>query len=303
MRVVGYIMICALLAAGLCTVPALAEETAAPDALVNQQETALGELAKENALLKEKLHLLENSPAITSDALARKNYQRLREIAIDVKTQRQTMTDFAGFVTWMTANLSGYSKYVEAGSVAAGFARFLPIPYAGQASLLSKFVSQGILSLNAASVAITRYLATSQQFITKAEALDPAKPAEVSDLARFADRELLKDMNNAQQKLAAASEISTSSLSFLETLNSYVGSSDAYWNKTKSLLSRKEPDKKEKSFLSENIRNLRDRAGNFNAKLKLFDETARKDAPLIKSVVAYDDLVRELGTRMAEARK
>lgn len=29
------------------------------------------------------------------------------------------MTDFAVFVTWMTANLSGYAKYIEAGSVAA----------------------------------------------------------------------------------------------------------------------------------------------------------------------------------------
>jgi hypothetical protein len=166
-----------------------------------------------------------------------------------------------------------------------------------------KFVSQGIISLNNASVVISRYLATSQKFITRAGALDSAKSAEVSDLARFADQELLKEMNDAQQKLAAASEISASSLAFLETLSSYAGNSDEYWNKTKSLLSGKKPDKKEKSFLAENIRNLRDRAGDFNAKLKLFDEITRKDGPLIKSVVAYDDLVRELGTRVAEAKK
>lgn len=303
MRVIGYSVICSLLAAVFCSVPTLAEDTADPSVLFKQQVAVIGELASENALLKEKLRIIQNTPAITGDALVQINYHRLGEIIADVKTQRQTMSDFAGFVTWMTANLSGYSKYVEAGSVVAGFARFLPIPYAGQASLLSKFVSQGILSLNAASVVITRYLLTSQQFISRAEALDSVKPAEVSELARFADRELLKEMNDAQQKLASASEISTSSLSFLETLNSYIGSSDEYWNKTKSLLSGKEPDKKEKSFLAENIRNLRNRAGNFNEKLKLFDEIARRDGPLIKSVVAYDDLVRKLGTRVAEAKK
>ena len=69
-----------------------------------------------------------------------------------------------------------------------------------------------------------------------------------------------------------------------------------------AVLSKYFSDKKEKGFLSESIRNLRNRAGNFNAKLRLFDETARKDGPLIKSVVAYDDLVREMGTRVA-ARK
>jgi hypothetical protein len=298
LRVFGYSVVCCLLARGFFPIPARAEETVFPAGLAKQQEATIEGLARENVLLKEKLRTIESSPSITGNALALKNYQRLREITADVKTQRQTMKDFSGDVTWMAANLSGYARYVEAGSVAAGFARFLPIPYAGQASLLSKFVSQGILSLNTASLSIARYLTTSQQFIARAEALDPAKPAEVSDLAHFADRELLKEMNDAQQKLASVSDISTSSLSFLETLNSYIGNSDEYWSKTKSLLSGKEPGKKERSFLTENISNLQNRAGSFNAKLKLFDEITRKDGPLIKAVVAYDDLIRELGTRM-----
>jgi hypothetical protein len=215
------------------------------------------------------------------------------------------MADFEGFVKWMTANLSGYAKYVAAGSVAAGFAKILPIPYAGQASVLTKFVSQGVLSLNAASVAINRYMGTSQQLIARVEALDPAKPvspAKISELARFADGELLRDMNDAQQKLTTTAEISTSALSFLESLNSYLGSTDEYWNKTKSFLTRKETDKKEKSYLSESIQNLKNGAGNFNARLKSFDESVRKDGPLIKSVVAYDELVREMAARGAEAK-
>ncbi len=303
MRGMFYTFIYVILAAGLCSAPVMAEEAPASAAMAGQKETAIAELLKENALLKEKLRIFENSPAISGDALALKNYQRLREIAADVKTQRQTMTDFAGFVTWMTANLSGYAKYIEAGSMAAGVARFLPIPYAGQASLLSKFASQGVLSLNAASVAITRYLATAQQFVTRAEALDPGKPAEVSELVRFTDGPFLKDMDDVQLKLKTTSDISASTLSFLETLSSYLESTDEYWKKTKSFLAGKETDRKEKGFLSESIRNLRNRAGNFNAKLRLFDETARKDGPLIKSVAAYDDLVRELGIRVAAARK
>lgn len=296
-----YGLLCGLLAAGLCATQAVAEE-AVP---ARQPETAIAELARENGLLKEKIRQLECMPVISSEALAARNYQRLREIAADVKVQRQTMSDFAGFVTWMSANLSGYAKYVEAGSVAAGFARFLPIPYAGQASVLSKFVSQGVLSLNSASVAITAYLGTSQQFVTRVEAIDPALPlnrAEISTLAGFADGPLLKDVTDVRQKLATAAELSISTLSFLESLNHYIGSTDAYWNKTKSMLTRKEPDQKEKGFLVESIRNLKSRAGSFNARLKSFDEKAAKDGPLIKSVIAYDELARELDAR-AVAKK
>lgn len=284
--------------------PAFADEAAA-ETVIKQKEEAFQHLIKENALLREKLKLIEGAPAITCDALAAKNLQTLREVGRDTKSQRQAMADFEGFVKWMTTNLSGYAKYVQAGSVAAGFAKILPVPYAGQASVLTKFVSQGVLSLNAASVAINRYMGTSQQFVARVEALDPAKPvspAEISELARFADGELLRDMNDAQQKLTTTAEISTSALSFLESLNSYLGSTDEYWNKTKSLLSHKEGDKKEKSFLSESIQNLRNGAGNFNARLKTFDETARKDGPLIKSVVAYDELAREIAVKTAEAK-
>src|SRR5690349_2388220 len=229
-----------------------AEEGPGGDSPFKEKEMDIVSLTRENALLREKIKALECVPTLSREELVKRNAEQLRELAASVREQRRTMTDFEGFVKWMTANLSGYAKYVEAGSVAAGFAKILPIPYAGQASVLTKFVSQGVLSLNTASVAINRYLVTSQQFIARVEALDPTKstnPAEISELARFADGELLRDMTDAQQKLTSTAEISTSALSFLESINSYLGSTDEYWNKTKSLLSRKEADKKEKSYL------------------------------------------------------
>jgi len=294
----------ALLLSALLTVSAAAEEPAACETLLKQKEEALQTLARDNALLQEKVKSLECS--ITGEALALKNLQRLQEIARDTKSQRQSMADFEVYVKWMANNLSGYSKYMEAGSVAAGFAKVLPIPYAGQAGLFTKFASQFALSLNAASVSITRYLTTSQQFIARVDAMDASKPAksgEVAGLARFADEHLLKDMNDVQVKLTTTGELSTSVLSFLESLNHYIGSTDAYLNKTKSLIKRGEVDKKEKSFLSESILGLRNKAGTFNAKLKQFDETARKDAPLIKSLGTYEELIREVEAKKVQVSK
>jgi hypothetical protein len=283
-----------------------AQDVAPVEAMPLQKEDLLQALEKDNALLQEKIRILESIPRIDSDTLSRKNCRRLRDIARDTKAQQHAMADFEAFVKWMTGNLSGYSKYIEAGSFAAGFAKVLPIPYAGQASVLTKFISQGVLSLNAASVSIARYLVTSRQFIAKVDALDKSgvtgKSGEISETVRFADEQLLRDMNDVRSKLAATAEISSSTLSFLESLNHYVGSTDEYWNRTKSFVTRTEADKKEKSFLSQSIQNLKNGAGRFNARLRVFDETAKKDEPLIKSMGAYEELIRELNAKTAKTK-
>ena len=275
----------------------------APSAAEKPAEAAVVALAKENALLQEKLHALEGC-SISSNTLAAKNCRRLKDVAADIRVQRQGMADFQGYVAWMSTNIAGYSKYISAGSVAAGFAKVLPIPYAGQASIFTKFVSNATLSLSAASVSINKYLATSVQFLARADELDPSQGVnaqEVSELVRFADQGLLKGMVEVQERLTSTSELSASSLSFLESLNHYMGSTDEYWMKTKSLIKTGD-DKKEKSFLSASTSSLRDRALAFNAKFRLFGETVKKDAPLIKSLVAYDDLIREIDPKFAKLK-
>jgi hypothetical protein len=288
----------ATLAAAILPAAAGAEEMVPVAA---KPDDAVVSLTKENALLKDKLKALECS--ITSTELAARNCRRLKEIAADIRAQRQGLSDFEIYVRWMSANVAGYSKYLQAGSVAAGFAKVLPIPYAGEASVFTKFVSNAALSLSAASVSINTYLVTSQQFLSRTDKLDPNKeinPQEVSDLVHFADHDLLKGMVDVQEHLTSTSQLTASSLSFLESLNHYVGATDEYWSKTKSLL--KSDDKKEKSFLVESTKALRNRAQAFNGKFRVFDETVKKDAPLIKSLVAYDDLIRDIDPRIAKSK-
>jgi hypothetical protein len=275
----------------------------APPATIFSKQPAeeLLALTKENALLQERLKALEVC-SVTSTDLATVNGKRLHELAVTIRLQRRGLADFAEYVKWMSDNVAGYSKYLSAGSVAAGFAKVLPIPYAGQASVFTKFVSNAAVSLSAASVSINRYLATSQRFIARAEALESGKGVnarEVSDLVRFADHDLLKEMIEVQERLVSTSELTASVLSFLESLDHYVGATDQYWLKTKSLLTSGD-DKKEKSFLSESTASLKNRAQLFNGKFKLFDETVKKSAPLIKSLVAYDDLIRDIALRFAK---
>lgn len=254
-------------------------------------------------LLKEKLKTLQ-SGSVTSSDLTMRNFKRLKEVAADIRTQRQGLADFEGYVKWMSTNVAGYSKYLSAGSMAAGFAKALPIPYAGQASNFTKFVANAALSLSQASVSINKYLGTSQQFLLRVDKLDPAKevnPQEVSELVHFADQELLKGMVEVQERLTSTSDLTASSLSFLETLNHYLGSSDEYWAKTRSLL-KSGDEKKDKGFIAESTAALRAKAQAFSGKFRSFDLAVKKDGPLIKSLVTCDDLIHEMNQRQVASK-
>lgn len=301
-RIIPVLLLLCLL---LFTDSSLADESVSPLPINANNDQTLAALQEVNVLLTRKIAEFESTPSINADALVLKNLQHLKEIAADVNTQRRILADSETYVKWMATNLSGYSKYIEAGSFAAGFAKVLPIPYAGQASLLTKFISQGVLSLNAASVSLSRYLTTSRDFVARVEALDQISPVvqrtEVTKIARFADEQLRRDMNEAKVKLLSTSEISLSTLSFLESLNHYVGCTDEYWSKTKSFLTRAENNKQEQGYLAQSIQKLREKAGTFNSRLTTFQALTKKDDALITSLRVYDDLIREMSRTITSA--
>lgn len=276
-----------------CQAPAYAVESVCGP--ITPNEAQLVTLQQENATLSIRIKQLEEVKCISVDHLRRKKFQRLLETASHVKAQRQTTSDFQGFVRWMNNNLSAYNSYIKAGSYAAIIGRILPIPYAGQASIFTKFVTQFTAALNESSIAITRYLDSSQKFISMVERIQSSKAPEngtIMEAAQYADQRLLKDMNNAQVRLSAVSDLSSGALSFLASLNHLVNNADDSWNRAKGLLI-KEHDKKEKSYLRESMENLRTQADSFNKKLKSFDELGKKETASVKSLAVYDELERE----------
>jgi hypothetical protein len=260
-----------------------------------QSEEQSIKLSQDIISLSAHIQELEQQPVITPERLRQKKIQRLKEIAAEVRQQRQATGDFQGFVTWMSTNLAGYNKYILAGSYVAVAARVLPIPYAGQASIFTKFVAQFTVALNNASLAINTYLNSSQKFISMVDAIDPARQIDqkaVFEASNYADNHLLKNMNDAQVKLATVADLSSGALSFLDALDHYMSSSDEYWNKAKGLF-RKEVDPKEKSFVSESSSSLKSQAAKFNLKLKNFEEIGHKQAMKVKSLAVYDELMAE----------
>ncbi len=253
----------------------------------------------EHSLLTVRVKELETRRCISETRLVQKQILLLKDIAADTKLQRQPIEEFQGFVSWMNQNLAGYNKYIKAGSYAAVVGRMLPVPYAGQAAVFTKFAAQFTIALNNASVAMNAYLKSSQKFISLADSLDPALPDNhkvTVEAATFADTVLLKDMNSTHDTLNTVAELSAGALSFLETVNHYVSGTDEYWNKAKGLL-HKDVDQKEKSYISESINSLKNKAVTFNNKLTAFEALTRKQAARVKSLAVYDELIAELSVK------
>ena len=143
---------------------------------------------------------------------------------------------------------------------------------------------------------MTRYLTSSQRFLTMTDSLNTTSPdpARLADISSLASRELTRDMTDVQLKLTTVSDLSAGALSFLQSLNHYVSSGDEYWNKVKGLVKKVDP--KEKSFLSENIASLKSQAERFNGRLTSFKEISGRESSRIASLQIYDDLAAELST-------
>ncbi len=273
--------------------PAFADENVCGPMTPAEEQTV--KLQLEHSILAARIQELESRRCITADMLGRKKMQRLKEIAADARLQHKTVEDFQGFVAWMSTNLAGYNKYIQTGSYAAVVARMLPIPYAGQASIFTKFVTQFTVSLNSASLATNNYLNTSQKFVAMVDAIDPAgqtDPKGINDASSFADQQLLGDMYAAQSRLKSVSDLASGALSFLESLNNFVSGTDEYWNKMRGVF-RKDIDPKEKSYISESTNSLKSQAAIFNSRLKSFEELSKKQTTAVKSLSVYDELSAE----------
>lgn len=270
-----------------------------PEMLRTEQQTII-EQNKESSdleLLKAHIAALEQAPRLSSQDLASRSRKAHLLIAAQVRLQRSTMADFSSFVSWLSGNLEGYHKYLQASTVAANIVKILPIPYAGQASLFTKFVTQAVVSLNTASSSINRYLITSQNYLSRHDAIEKSghpSPEEIASLSLLAQDQLLRDTSELQRQLASTGEIATSVLSFLEVVNSYLKNADQYWAKTKSFVSRNDQVAKENGYLAGSIAGLHDRAALFAGKMKTFKDLGVNNEKAVHTARVYDDLAKEL---------
>lgn len=248
--------------------------------------------------LSNRLQQCEQRFCLTVPLLQQRKSAKFQQSISDIKAQRALVADFERYAAWMTNNLAAYNRYIQAGSAAAAVTKFLPIPYAGEAAVFSKFVAQFSQSLSTTSKALNTYLQVSQQVLTRAAALDSSNPdpKALSELHATADSQLLKAMFEANQQLKGIAELSAGAQAFLVGLNTYLATGDEYLHKMKGVF-KKEPSQQEKSFLTESTTNLKTQTELFNTRLKNFESIGSKITTTIKSLTVYDELAAEKTTK------
>lgn len=253
------------------------------------------------SLVELKPHQCELPRCLTNSLLQQRKLAKFHQAMDDIKAQRALIGDFERYAAWMNTNLAAYSRYIQAGSAAATVAKFLPIPYAGQAAFFSKFVAQFTLSLGSTSKSLNHYLQTSQQLLDQAAALDPHSPdpKALSEVHAFADGPFLKSMLEAQRQLNGIADLSASAQAFLTGLNNYLSTGDEYLHKVKGVFKKKEDSLQEKGFLTESSGNLKTQTELFNTRLKNFEAQGGRITNTIKALSVYDELAAEAGTTLA----
>ncbi len=266
-----------------------AAETAVPVA----DKAAVCVLSPNELLIK--LQQCEARPCLSRGVLQQRKLAKFHQAMDTVRTQRALIADFERYAAWMNNNLAAYNRYIQAGSAAAAVTKFLPIPYAGQAALFSKFMAQFSQSLGSTSKALDLYLKTSQQIITQASQLDGTNPdpKALAELHATAEGTLLTSMGEASRQLKGIAELSSGAQAFLVGLNSYLTTGDEYLNKVKGVF-KKEPAHHDKGFLTESTSALKSQTEQFNTKLKNFELLGVTISTTIKSLGVYDELAAEL---------
>lgn len=279
--------LCILLISRVNTVSAA--DAAPPDA----NKAAVCVLSPTEMLTK--LQQCEERPCLTRSVLQQRKLAKFHQALEAIKAQRALIADFERYAAWMNNNLAAYNRYIQAGSAAAAVTKFLPIPYAGQAALFSKFVAQFSQSLGTTSKALDLYLKNSQQIIEQASRLDGTKPdpKALAELHAAAETGLVKSMEEANRQLKGIAELSSGAQAFLVGLNSYLATGDEYLNKVKGVF-KKESSHHDRNFLTESTSALKSQTELFNTRLKNFEALGTTINTTIKSLGVYDELAAEL---------
>lgn len=249
--------------------------------------------------LRKRLLLMEQAPRLTSDEIHGRVWSELKEMARRVRGQREGVKESARYVSWLSENLDGYQKYLQASTVAANLIKVLPIPYAGQASLFTRFTAQGVATLNRTGKTIRTYLDASAQFIDAYDGATASQDHSVEreqNLERSAER-LVTAEQELNQSLQGVLDISTATLSFLEGVKGYLGSADQYWARTKSLVKRDGGAAPEKGYLSTSIEHLREQGERFTRGMAGVSDVVTKNGEAMTRIRVLRMLENDLHAR------
>lgn len=237
-------------------------------------------------------------PSIAQEQLEQKTAQFAAQISANLKEQKSGFAEFENFLRWMSGSLTGYEKALHTSAQIAAVTKFLPIPYAGQASGFAKFAANFTLQLSNAGGALQKMQDAAQKY-QKLLGEYEANPtsANLSNCIKFADETLVPTIHDTAEKLEKIGQMSASMLGFLGAIDGYLQNADEMLGRAKSLLggdvTADRAQMQQKSGL------LRSKLDIFDKRCKALQELAKKESQLAKNAQFLIQLSSQLSPTMA----
>lgn len=232
---------------------------------------------------------------LSSTQLNAYSYDYLSRVSVLLRADAKNMDDFSGFISATKGSVDDYASMIQSSAYLSNAVRFLPIPYAGEVSNVTKLVSGTLLNLNNARVALDRYKKSSGFFISNFDKLNraTATSTDLAKLATYADTTVIsdaRDLHSALQKISASTAaIASASQSISNALDSTSG----YYNQAKSFVGI-QPDVNDKARVNTSKETFNSKIVQLNKKISSLENSEDTHRQNIAKARTYAELAIQI---------
>lgn len=174
----------------------------------------------------------------TAQQLNQYSYEHLSKVAALMRQDSKKIDEFSGFITAIKGSVNDYAQIIRSSVYLTNVVRYLPIPYAGEASSITKVVSNTLLNLNGAAVSLDRYQKSSAAFLENFDKLDPRSvtSAQLVKLSVYADTVVINDAETLQDSLQGISSSASTLAASTQSISNAINTGGDYLNQAKSFV-------------------------------------------------------------------
>jgi len=232
---------------------------------------------------------------ITSAQLTAYSYDQLSRVSAGMRSDARTIEDFGRFIAVTKGTVNDYSNTIQSSAYLSNAVRYLPIPYAGEISNVTKLVANSMIHLNAAGVALDRYKKSNTAFLAAFDKLkrESATPAELAKLSAYADTTVMSDARSLQSALQKISSSTAMMAATAQSFSNALDSTGGYYNQAKSFVGFK-PETTDKEKVTESRDSFNARLAQLNQKIASLENSADAHSENIAKARTYADLAMQV---------
>ena len=236
---------------------------------------------------------------LTSGQLSAYSYDHLSRVAALLRADARSIDDYNSFIVATKGIVNNYADVIQSSVYLTNVVRFLPIPYAGEVCNVTKIVSNTVLHLNSAGVALDRYKKSSTSFLAAFDKLNrtTATPAELSKLSVYADNTVMADARELQTSLHKISTSTAAMAITAQSISNALETTGGYFNQAKTLVGV-QPQSNDKIQVTASRDTFNSRLALLNQKINSLENSADTHRQNIAKARTYAELALQIDNQV-----